>query len=97
VSGTTSFNGCEMTKTIRRQIGYVAQDDLMFTDLTVYETLYYAALLRLPKFMTKEEKLGRVEAVISSLGLEKCRDTLIGEPTSPSDLCGPASAQAEDS
>lgn len=78
VSGRTSFNGHEMSKSIRRSIGYVSQDDLLYECLTVYETLYYAALLRLPKFMTKEEKLGRVEAVISALGLNKCRDTLIG-------------------
>ena len=81
MNGRTSFNGYEMSKPIRRSIGYVSQDDLLYESLTVYETLYYAALLRLPKFMTKEEKLGRVEAVISALGLNKCRDTLIGKPS----------------
>ena len=77
--GTATFNGQPMSKSIRRSIGYVAQDDLLHEDLTVYETLYYAALLRLPKHMTREAKLERVEAVISALGLNKCRDTLIGE------------------
>lgn len=77
--GRATFNGNEMNKSIRRSIGYVAQDDLLYTNLTVYETLYYAALLRLPKFMTRAEKIGRVEAVVYALGLEKCRNTLIGK------------------
>ena len=40
--------------------------------------LYFAALLRLPRTMSKEEKLLRVDAVITALGLEKCRNTIIG-------------------
>ena len=79
VEGGYTFNGHSMSKAIRRSIGYVSQDDLLYENLTVYETLYYAALLRLPKTMTREQKLGRVEAVIEALGLEKCRDTLIGQ------------------
>ena len=77
--GSYTFNGHPMSKAIRRSIGYVSQDDLLYENLTVYETLYYAALLRLPKSMTREQKLSRVEAVIQALGLDKCRDTLIGQ------------------
>lgn len=54
------------------------QDDLLYENLTVYETLYYAAMLRLPRSMTTEEKVGRVDAVIDTLGLFKCKDTIIG-------------------
>ncbi len=54
------------------------QDDLLYETLTVYETLYFAAMLRLPKYMTRADKIERVNAVISSLGLERCRDTIIG-------------------
>lgn len=39
---------------------------------------YYAALLRLPHEMPRQDKLGRIEVVISALGLEHCRDTIIG-------------------
>ena len=85
VEGGYTFNGHSMSKAIRRSIGYVSQDDLLYENLTVYETLYYAALLRLPKTMTREQKLSRVEAVIQALGLEKCRDTLIGQPIVSSD------------
>lgn len=77
-TGEVTYDGYPMDKSIRRSVGYVSQDDLLFANLTVYETLYYAALLKLPKSMTRAEKLERVEAVISALGLSKCRDTLIG-------------------
>eukprot|EP00210_Caulerpa_lentillifera_P007346 g7022.t1 len=63
-TGTVTYNGIPVNKAIRRLVGYVLQDDLLYPNLTVYETLYYAALLRLPKSMTKAEKLERVEAVI---------------------------------
>lgn len=40
---------------------------------------YYAALLRLPHEMPRQDKLDRIQVVISALGLEHCRDTIIGE------------------
>ena len=55
-----------------------AQDDLLYETLTVYETLYYAAMLRLPSTMSVAQKCERVENVIVSLGLDKCRDTIVG-------------------
>lgn len=33
------------------------QDDVLYESLTVYETLMYAGLLRLPRTMTKREKV----------------------------------------
>ncbi len=59
------------------------QDDLLYETLTVYETLYYAAMLRLPASMTTAQKCERVENVILSLGLDKCRDTIVGAPHPP--------------
>ena len=56
----------------------VCQDDLLYEALTVYETLYFAAMLRLPQHMTKVQKLERVATVIRVLGLRKCKDTIIG-------------------
>lgn len=58
--------------------GYL-QDDLLYETLTVYETLYYAAMLRLPSSMTIEQKTERVDHVIHTLGLNKCKDTIVGE------------------
>lgn len=78
VSGQVLVNGQAFTKATRRRIGYVLQDDVLYEDLTVYETLLYAALLRLPREMTRSEKKQRVEAVIEVLGLTKSRNTIIG-------------------
>jgi ABC-type dipeptide/oligopeptide/nickel transport system ATPase component len=55
-----------------------AQDDLLYEALTVYETLYFAAMLRLPSHMGRAAKIERVNSVISTLGLLRCRDTIIG-------------------
>jgi ABC-type multidrug transport system ATPase subunit len=61
------------------QCAYVEQDDIMFRNLSVYETLRYSALLRLPSIMSDNEKMDRVESVIAALGLQGCRDTWIGD------------------
>ena len=76
--GGVLFNGEPLTKGAKRQLGFVLQDDLLYESLTVHETLYFAAMLRLPKTMTPAQKRDRVDSVISALGLSKCRDTIIG-------------------
>ncbi|EIE22543.1 hypothetical protein COCSUDRAFT_16269, partial [Coccomyxa subellipsoidea C-169] len=78
MKGWPSFNGEKLTKRAKRQVGFVLQDDLLYETLTVFETLYYAAMLRLPSTMTSAQKCERVENVILSLGLDKCRDTIVG-------------------
>lgn len=47
------------------------QDDLLFSHLTVKETLTYAALLRLPLTLTRNQKKERAMNVINELGLER--------------------------
>jgi len=44
----------------------------------VEETLYFAAMLRLPRGMSRAQKAARVVDVIQSLGLGRCKDTNIG-------------------
>lgn len=51
---------------------------MLYETLTVYETLLYAGLLRLPAYMTRDEKRRRVDAVMGGLGLSLSRDTIIG-------------------
>lgn len=64
---------------VRTSLRTCFQDDLLYESLTVYETLYYAAMLRLPQHMDHSAKTDRVDTVIAALGLVSCKDTIIGE------------------
>ncbi|KAF9595432.1 hypothetical protein IFM89_000350 [Coptis chinensis] len=76
--GSITYNDQPYSKTLKRRIGFVTQDDVLFPHLTVRETLTYAALLLLPKTLTKQQKEERALDVICELGLERCQDTMIG-------------------
>jgi ABC-type multidrug transport system ATPase subunit len=51
VTGDVSFNGVPLSRLLKSSMGYVLQDDVLFDSLTVYETLLYAARLRLSRDM----------------------------------------------
>ncbi|KAJ8629153.1 hypothetical protein MRB53_022476 [Persea americana] len=78
LSGTITYNGRPFSNAIKRNTGFVTQDDVLFPHLTVTETLVYTALLRLPNSLTKEEKENHAKAVMAQLGLTKCRNNIIG-------------------
>ncbi|KAL1343710.1 hypothetical protein HN51_030054 [Arachis hypogaea] len=78
VSGSITYNGRHDTAAVKRKIGFVSQDDVLYPHLTVQETLNYAAMLRLPKTLTKEEKLQHADAIIAELGLTRCRNSPVG-------------------
>ncbi|KAH8504863.1 hypothetical protein H0E87_012198 [Populus deltoides] len=78
VGGSITYNDGPYSKFLKSRIGFVTQDDILFPHLTVKETLTYAALLRLPKTLTKQQKQKRAMDVIYELGLERCQDTVIG-------------------
>ena len=59
-------------------IAYVTQDDYLLPNLTVRETLTFAAMLKLPKTMSAAQKKQRVETIITELRLTVCADTIIG-------------------
>jgi ATP-binding cassette subfamily G (WHITE) protein 2 len=78
--GVSQLNGAEYSRSTLKQVaGYVQQDDLLFGNLTVEETLMYSAKLRLPADVTKEERKARVEDAMERLGLLHCRNTIIGD------------------
>lgn len=52
-------------------------DDLIGT-LTVRETIYYSASLRLPSSVSRAEKKAIVESTIQEMGLHDCRNTPVG-------------------
>ncbi|PVU95833.1 hypothetical protein BB559_002601 [Furculomyces boomerangus] len=81
VTGEINFNGQKRKpKTFRKQAAYVEQDDILFPNLTVKETLDYAAQFRLPESQySRKDKADRVAEIIKELRLEKTQDTFIGD------------------
>ncbi|KAM5345876.1 hypothetical protein ACJ41O_011737 [Fusarium nematophilum] len=79
-AGKLTFNGAVPSDSVIRSVcSYVCQDDdALLPSLTVRETLRFAAGLRLPSFMSKEEKNHRAEDVLLKMGLKDCADNLIG-------------------
>ncbi|KAF2314297.1 hypothetical protein GH714_025147 [Hevea brasiliensis] len=65
---------------MKRNTGFVTQDDVFYPHLTVVETLIFTALLRLSNSLTKENKIKLAEAVINQLGLNRCKNSIIGGP-----------------
>ncbi len=80
--GKVYLNGESLHKnwnTFRHSIGYVPQEDVMHRDLTVYETLYFAAKMRLPRDLPEETVIDTVEHVLIRMGLANIRDSIIGD------------------
>lgn len=78
--GKLLFNGAQPSDAVVRSVcSYVCQDDdALLPSLTVRETLRFAAGLRLPSWMSKEEKNNRAEEVLLKMGLKDCADNLVG-------------------
>ncbi|ORY93038.1 hypothetical protein BCR43DRAFT_552310 [Syncephalastrum racemosum] len=79
-SGDVYVNGHTLSPSeYKRLIGYVDQEDMMIPTLTVYETILYSALLRLPRSMSTAAKKFRVMEVMQELGIESIKDSRIGQ------------------
>ncbi|KAL6999471.1 ABC transporter G member 9 [Sarracenia purpurea var. burkii] len=78
LSGTIQYNGHPFSNIIKRDTGFVTQDDVLYPHLTVTETLVFTALLRLPNSLTKIQKIAHAGVVVTQLGLTKCKNSIIG-------------------
>ncbi|CAG8478068.1 4022_t:CDS:10 [Funneliformis mosseae] len=79
VQGTINMNGHKPTKNSKRFVAYCTQDDIFFPQLTVRDTLGYTARLRLPRSMSRQDKLKQVENAMQLLHLTKVADSKIGD------------------
>ncbi len=68
----------------KRRFGFVFQDDLLLSQLTVRETVAFAAALKLPARVGPAARAARVAALLRELGLERCAGTALGAPGAPS-------------
>eukprot|EP00922_Rhytidocystis_sp_ex-Travisia-forbesii_P045623 GHVS01068069.1.p1 GENE.GHVS01068069.1~~GHVS01068069.1.p1 ORF type:complete len:696 (+),score=48.42 GHVS01068069.1:183-2270(+) len=73
VSGHVNLsNGC-----LNDSMEYLWQRDFFISDLTVYETLKYEALMKLGRKLNFKQKLAWVQEAIKAGGLERCRDAVV--------------------
>lgn len=79
-NGKLLINGAVPSDGVVRSIcGYVSQDDdSLLPYLTVRENLHFAAGLRLPKHLSKMEKIQRAESILLKMGLRDCADNMVG-------------------
>ncbi|GFR92490.1 ATP-binding cassette sub-family G member 2-like [Elysia marginata] len=78
-SGQVLMDGKPRPRDFKTTVGYVTQDDVMMSTLTVRENISFSASLRLSSSFDWQAKRKRVDDVITELGLEKCADTKIGD------------------
>jgi ABC-type multidrug transport system ATPase subunit len=80
--GKVTINGIDIhhqANMIEGVIGYVAQDDLLIEELTVFQNLYYNAQLCFDKKSDKEIT-ELVHETLQSLGLFEAKDLKVGSP-----------------
>jgi ABC-type multidrug transport system ATPase subunit len=80
-SGSVYISGLELNANydyLKTQIGYVPQDDIVHRELTVEQSLYYAAKLRLGHSdVTFIQQ--KIEQVLKDLNIEHIRNNLVGK------------------
>lgn len=80
ISGDILVNGRYVADdAFRKVMGFVDQEDTLMSTLTVYETVLYSALLRLPRQMSFEAKKFRTLETMHELGILGIKDARIGE------------------
>jgi ABC-type multidrug transport system ATPase subunit/pSer/pThr/pTyr-binding forkhead associated (FHA) protein len=86
--GSVDYNGigvAQFKDQFGSLIGYVPQEDLLHPELTVRQTLYYQARLRLPQDVSTREIDASIDKLCEQLGLFKpggldVRDVIVGSP-----------------
>lgn len=69
-SGSVKIHGLDLVENfalLKKKIGYVPQDDIIHRELTVEQTMFYCAKLRLPKDTPKNSIDEKISTVLHSL------------------------------
>lgn len=78
LEGTRTLSGRRLTSAFRRQSAFVMQDDALIGAMTVFENIYYSALLRLPSRAPRAQLVDCVNELINELGLRRVADSKVG-------------------
>lgn len=79
-TGKVTINGHDIhhsTSQVEGQIGYVAQDDLLIEELTVFQNLYYTARLCFAS-LSEEDLIAKVDHSLMELGLYDKKGLKVG-------------------
>ena len=79
-SGTVLLNGenlYENYESLKYNIGYVPQDDIVFSNLTLHDMLQYAAKLRMPDNTSSKERNARIKEVLDIVQLSEFENSYI--------------------
>jgi pSer/pThr/pTyr-binding forkhead associated (FHA) protein/ABC-type multidrug transport system ATPase subunit len=82
-SGRSLINDLDLYanyNSFRGNIGYVPQDDIIHPELTVFESLYFTAKLRLPPDTSDAEILSIIDRTLQDLGILDTKNVIIGSP-----------------
>ncbi|KAI9224519.1 P-loop containing nucleoside triphosphate hydrolase protein [Blastocladiella britannica] len=82
LSGKLLLNGQSSTGAAIKSIsGFVHQEDVILGTMTVQEAVGMSAKLRLPHTLSEEDRIHKVDEIITMLGLAECRTSTIGTAT----------------
>ena len=78
LSGDILYDGRKRTADFNRWVGYVVKEDPHLAHMTVFETLYFSARLRLPDMPPKIVRM-RVAITLKLLGLSHVANSVVGD------------------
>lgn len=78
VMGAVLFGGHVLKESDAKLIGYCPQDSILLPTLTVYETILYSAILRLPSNTSVSNIHDIVQGSVNAMGLEHVQKSYIG-------------------
>jgi ABC-type multidrug transport system ATPase subunit len=67
----------------RKLCSLVPQEDILLPTFTVWETMMYAAALRLSRSTSVAEKGRIITRVLKELGIQECRHVVVGSVEKP--------------
>ncbi|CDK27585.1 unnamed protein product [Kuraishia capsulata CBS 1993] len=82
ITGDMLVDGKPVDQSFERRTGYVQQQDLHIQELTVRESLQFAARLRRPVSVPEQEKMEYVEKILEILEMQPYADAIVGSPGS---------------
>jgi ABC-type multidrug transport system ATPase subunit len=78
LTGDILYDGMIRTDSYKRSVGFAVKEDSHLPTLTVFETLYFSARLRLPDTVPDHIIRYRVKVVLKLLGMTHTASTVVG-------------------